>query len=92
LKHWFGDGLKDVTIKSLGSLCSFFLIAFLFTCLVDHAAAQGNTTDLHGVITDPSGANVSGRWQSPTRPLGVKQGAHLPHLRRGHLWFRPLSA
>ena len=49
-----------MTIKSLGSLWCIFLIAFPLTCLVDYAVAQGNTADLQGVITDPSGANVSG--------------------------------
>src|SRR5207247_6057282 len=47
-------------MSSLGSLCTLFLLAFLPTCLADLASAQGNTADLQGVITDPSGANVSG--------------------------------
>jgi len=38
----------------------FLTVALLLTCWAGHALAQGNTADLQGVITDPSGGTVSG--------------------------------
>ena len=38
----------------------FLTVALLLICWAGHALAQGNTADLQGVITDPSGGTVSG--------------------------------
>src|SRR5437867_8486099 len=53
-------GFTTVALNPLRYFQRFLVVAVLFTCLVDYAAAQGNTADLQGVITDPSGATVSG--------------------------------
>src|SRR5947199_3922486 len=53
-------GFTTVALNPLRYFQRFLAVAVLFSCLVDYVAAQGNTADLQGVITDPSGANVSG--------------------------------
>ena len=35
-------------------------VALFLICLMGHVLAQGNTADLQGIVTDPSGATVSG--------------------------------
>jgi hypothetical protein len=53
-------GDRIVTHGLATTLNRFFLIALILGFLGDKATAQGNTADLQGVITDPSGSTVSG--------------------------------
>ncbi len=55
--------------KRLRFLGRSSIVALFLACLTGYALAQGNTADLQGVVTDPSGATVSGarvRLENPS--------------------------
>jgi Carboxypeptidase regulatory-like domain len=68
LKNSKGD-LTTVLNTLLRFLGCSLTAALCLICLIGHALAQGNTADLQGLITDPSGGTVSGahvRLENPS--------------------------
>ena len=49
-----------MTDRLRGNFTRFLFVGLTFVALANNVAAQGNTADLQGTITDPSGGTVSG--------------------------------